>query len=207
MKEESNKHLTSTMENYLEAIYNLNKEKRVVRVKDIARAMGVKMPSVTNMLKALNEKGLVNYERYEFLELTDEGAGVGEEINKRHHVLRDFLTDILGVDFDEADEEACRMEHAISETTMERLVSFVDFIQSCPRTSDNWLERFQEFREHGRQPAKCLKHMEVFADQIGDKLKEMQTEEKDPCAGGCASQCLDENSIFVQDIRNTDLPG
>ena len=52
------------MEDYLEAIYNLDKEKRVVRVRDIAKRLGVKMPTVTNMLKTLSKKGMIDYEKY-----------------------------------------------------------------------------------------------------------------------------------------------
>jgi len=168
------KPLTPTMENYLEAIYNLDHEKRVVRVKDIAKRLGVKMPTVTNMLKTLHERGLVNYERYEYLELTKEGADVGEEIDRRHHILRDFLTDILGIDFNKADEEACSMEHAIGPATMDRLVAFMEFIQSCPRTAENWLDRFEEFRTHGRNRARCLVQMKAFADELEDKVKDLE---------------------------------
>ncbi len=169
------KPLTPAMENYLEAIYNLNNEKRAVRVKDIARRLGVKMPTVTSMLKTLNDRGLINYERYEYLELTKEGAAVGEETNRRHHVLRSFLTDILGIDFERADDEACKMEHAVGASTMDRLVVFMEFIQSCPRTGDNWLAHFEEFRVHGRNTEKCLKHMKVFADEMEERMKYMET--------------------------------
>jgi len=167
--------LTSTMENYLEAIYNLNNEKRVVRVKDIAERLGVKMPTVTNMLKILNERGLINYERYEYLELTKEGADIGEEIDRRHQILRSFLTDILGIEYKTADGEACSMEHAICADTRERLVAFMEFIQSCPRTGDNWLTRFEEFRKHGRNHAMCLTHMKAFVDELEGRMKELES--------------------------------
>ncbi|MDQ1334615.1 MAG: DtxR family transcriptional regulator, Mn-dependent transcriptional regulator [Thermodesulfobacteriota bacterium] len=179
LEKDAQKPLTPAMENYLEAIYNLDSEKRVVRVKDIAKRLGVKMPTVTNMLKTLHDRGLINYERYEYLELTKDGADVGEEIDRRHHILRDFLTDILGIDFDKADEEACSMEHAIGATTMDRLVAFMEFIQSCPRTGDNWLEHFEEFRTCGHNQAKCLKHMKAFADEFEDRMKDIETGEKD----------------------------
>jgi DtxR family Mn-dependent transcriptional regulator len=178
LEKDSHKPLTPTMENYLEAIYNLDNEKRVVRVKDIAKRLGVKMPTVTNMLKTLNDRGLINYERYEYLELTKEGADVGEEIDKRHQVLRSFLTDILGIDFEKADDEACKMEHAVGASTMDRFVAFMEFIESCPRTGDNWLGRFEEFRSHGRNTAKCLKDMKAFANELEDKMKDMETGDK-----------------------------
>lgn len=175
LKETDPKPLTPAMENYLEAIYNLDNEKRVVRVKDIAKRLGVKMPTVTNMLKTLSDRGLINYERYEYLELTKEGADIGEEIDKRHQILRSFLTDILGIGFAVADDEACKMEHAVGASTMDRLVAFMGFIQTCPRTGENWLERFEEFRVHGRNHSRCLEHMKAFADELEGKMKGMET--------------------------------
>ncbi|HDZ23993.1 MAG: metal-dependent transcriptional regulator [Deltaproteobacteria bacterium] len=178
MNSGQNKPLTSTMENYLEAIFNLNKEKSAVRVKDIARRLGVKMPTVTNMLKTLNERGLIEYEKYEYLELTEEGSVVGKEIDRRHHVLRSFLTDILGIDPVKADEEACKMEHAVGTTTMDRFVVFMEFIQSCPRTGENWLQRFEEFRVHGKDTEKCMEHMKAFANGFGIRIKDMERREE-----------------------------
>ena len=178
MKNALHKPLTPTMENYLEAIFTLGKEKRVVRVKDIAKRLDVKMPTVTNMLKTLSEGGFIDYERYEYLELTQKGADIGEEIDRRHRVLRSFLTDILGINLEKADEEACKMEHAIGASTMDRFVVFMEFIQSCPRTGKNWLERFEEFRAQGKSREKCLEHMKEFANGFGDRMKDMESQEE-----------------------------
>ena len=178
IKNELNKPLTPVMENYLEAIFNLGKEKRVVRVKDIAKRLGVKMPTVTHMLKTLSERKLIEYEKYEYLELTKKGFDVGEEIDRRHHVLQSFLTDILGIDLKKADEEACKMEHAVGTATIDRFVLFMEFIQSCPRTGENWLERFEEFRVHGKDGEKCTEHMKEFANGFEVRIKDMETEEK-----------------------------
>ena len=143
--------LTPSMENYLEAIYNLAQEKRVVRVRDIAKQLGVKMPAVSNMLKTLSKRRLIDYEKYEYLELTGKGSDAGTDIDQRHQILRRFLTDILKIDFDQADEDACKMEHAVSPSTLERFVDFMKFIEDCPRHGASWLEYFNEHRGH-RQP-------------------------------------------------------
>lgn len=144
------KPLTSVMEDYLEAIFDLDKEKRVVRVKDIAKRMDVKMPTVSSMLKSLNSKGLVNYEKYEYVELTKAGAKVGKEMRRRHKLLLRFLTEILNIEFKTADEEACKMEHALGSVTLDSLADFMAFIQTCPQAGENWLHGFEEFRLHGR---------------------------------------------------------
>ncbi len=154
-KQTEEKPLTSTMEDYLEVIYDLDMEKKVVRVKDIASRMDVKMPTVTSMLRALNDRRLVNYEKHEYVRLTDEGAGVGKEMRRRHGVLFRFLKDILRIDAPVADGEACRMEHALSETTFERLTDFMEFIQTCPKNGDHWLNSFEEFRKSEYSPDKC----------------------------------------------------
>ena len=170
----SEKPLTQAMEDYLEAIFNLSKEKRVVRVKDIAKRLGVKMPTVTSMLKTLNKRKLINYEKYEYLELTKKGLDVGKEIHRRHCILRSFLIDILNIDFKNADEEACKMEHAVSASTLERFIEFMEFIQFCPRVGLDWLKYFDEYRLHGHKPDECLAKMKEFAGGFKSRIKTME---------------------------------
>ena len=174
----SKKPLTPAMEDYLEAIFNLSKEKRVARVKDIAKRLGVKMPTVTSMLKALSKRKLIDYEKYEYLELTKKGLSVGKEIHRRHHILRNFLTDILNINFKKADEEACKMEHAVSASTLDRFIEFMEFIQFCPRVGLDWLKYFDEYRLHGQEPDKCLARMKEFASGFKGRRKTIQKVEE-----------------------------
>ena len=139
------KSLTSVMEDYLEAIFDLNQEKKFVRVKDVAKRMGVKMPTVSSMLKTLNDRGLVNYERYGYVELTKDGEDIGKEVRRRHGVFLKFLTEILGIEFEIADLEACKMEHTLSSDTLDRLSAFMGFVQTSPRVGKNWLKHFKEY--------------------------------------------------------------
>ena len=175
-KATAQKPLTSVMEDYLEAIFDLDKEQKVVRVKDIARRMGVKMPTVTSMLKSLDERGLVKYRKYEYVDLTAGGKRVGKEMRRRHGLISSFLTDVLHIDAATADEEACHMEHSLSMETLERLTDFMDFIRNCPRTGDNWLDRFDEYRRHGGPPDDCPERSALFSDALqkqadsGDRL-------------------------------------
>ncbi len=117
--------LTSNMEDYLEAILTLQEEQKVARVRDIARQLKVKMPSVTGAVRNLAEKGLVNYERYSFVTLTEKGRKIAEEIINRHQIIYDFLTRVLLVDIDIAELDACRIEHAVSPQTMTKLKTFL----------------------------------------------------------------------------------
>ncbi len=168
--------LTPTMEDYLEAIYTLSQEKRVVRVKDIAKKLGVKMPTVTSMLKTLSDKGMIDHEKYEYLELTRKGSDIGRQIDHRHQLLKSFLIDILQINHDQADEDACKMEHAISPTTLERIVEFMEFIENCPRSGSDWLDLFNEYRRHEMPREKCLERMKDFADKYSAKIESMERE-------------------------------
>ncbi len=169
-KNGSKKPLTYAMEDYLESIFDLGQEKKVVRVKDIAKRMKVKMPTVTSMLKALSERGLVNYHKYEYVELTQAGTKVGQEMRRRHELLFRFLTDILKVGTKKANEEACKMEHALSPTTLDRFTDFMDFIHACPRAGENWLEHFEDYRKHGKRVEKCLEKSEGFSKDFQKRV-------------------------------------
>ncbi len=175
-KNKLSKSITPTMEDYLEAIVNLEKEKKVVRVKDIASKMGVRMPTVTSMLKNLSQSNLVEYERYEYIELTEKGRKIGEEIDRRHQSLKKFLEHILGIDPEIAEQEACKMEHTVSTNTLNRFVEFMNFIESCPRAGKGWLEYFQEYRKHGKDRATCIKYMQDFENLFKKYMQEIKME-------------------------------
>src|SRR4030042_187204 len=106
--------LSSSLEDYLEAIYHLVNENKVARSKDIASNLNVSRASVTGALKHLSVKGLINYDPYQFITMTERGERVAKLIVRRHEILKEFLVDILSIDPELADESACKMEHAIS---------------------------------------------------------------------------------------------
>jgi len=146
---------SASMEDYLEAVAMLRDEGKVVRVKQIGQALGVKMPSVTAALKKLSEEGLVKHERYGYVELTAKGGKAAKEIFHRHEVLRRFLTEVLNIDPQIAQEDACRMEHAISSATLGRLAKFMEFIEACPKGEPTWLTNYSYFLNYGELPEEC----------------------------------------------------
>jgi DtxR family Mn-dependent transcriptional regulator len=138
------------------------------------------MPTVTSMLKTLSKKGLVVYERYEYIELTEQGAAIGREIRKKHDILRKFLSSILRIDDQTAEQDACKMEHDLSSTTLNSLVDFMEFIQTCPRAGENWLEHFNEYRLHGYRPETCSERCKEFSSEIrkhGNSLQDQEPEQ------------------------------
>ncbi len=116
---------TAILEGYLKAVHEIGRGKKVVRVRDIATRVKVKMPTVTNMLKKPNCRGLVRYEKYGFVELKQKGLYTAREMHRRHLLLMTFLTGTLWVSALVADKEACGMEHAPSRTTIDRLSYFI----------------------------------------------------------------------------------
>jgi Mn-dependent DtxR family transcriptional regulator len=123
------KRLTSPkMEDYLEVIYELLKEKGYVKSKDISRILNVKASTVTIMLKALAEKKLINYEKYGGITLTEEGIKKAEEISRKHKIIIDFLL-LLGVDEKQANLEAEGIEHIISDETLRKIEKLYNLIK------------------------------------------------------------------------------
>lgn len=132
--------LTEAMEDYLEAIYHLQWEQEEVRVKDIAAHLDVTMPSVSSALSWLTEQELVSHEKYGTVTLTDEGRECAQHVHRRHQAMTRFLRDILQLDPDVADAEACRLEHALSSEAVRRLLALIEFITRCPRGGEEWLK-------------------------------------------------------------------
>ena len=118
--------LSASQEDYLEAIFEIEQRKRAVRVKDVASQLGVTMPSVNGALKNLEAKGLIEHEKYEYIELTASGELKASQIASRHRLLFAFLHDILGVEEKTAQDEACRIEHILSSSTVEKITEFIE---------------------------------------------------------------------------------
>jgi DtxR family transcriptional regulator, Mn-dependent transcriptional regulator len=148
--------LSESLEDYLETILDLQTTHKVARSKDIAEKMSIKRGSVTGMLKSLAQKKLINYEPYGFITLTPEGKKIAREIKRRHAIIKDFLFRVLQVDDDKADATACRMEHTMDKSIVNRLVDFIGFIDTCPRTGSQWLKLFREqCGDHEPDSARC----------------------------------------------------
>jgi len=118
--------LSSSMEDYIKAIHLLEDKRGYVRVKDIAKKMHITMPSVSSALNTLKKRGLVTHQRYDAVNLTEEGRQLARGILRRHDVLLLFLSRILGLDSEIAEKDACAMEHSISPETMESLTHYVN---------------------------------------------------------------------------------
>ncbi len=138
-----------TKEEYIETIHVLQKTGGRAKTGEIAARMGVRPPSVTQMLAKLQDEGLVAYEPFMGAKLTPKGARLAKDLMARHRVIADFL-EILGIDSETAENDACLIEHQMSTESAERLKRFVEFIQSAPR-DPQWVERFRKYCETGER--------------------------------------------------------
>ncbi len=126
--------LSQSLEDYLEAIYLISKDKKVIRVKDVVVRMRVKTASVIGALKKLEIKGFIEHERYGHIELTDVGLIRALKIYEKHSALLYFIHNILGVEKKISEKDACNIEHYISDETLEKLIDFIKKIGSPPKT-------------------------------------------------------------------------
>lgn len=137
--------LSASLEDYLEAIYHIVSDKGGVRSKDIAERLGVKAGSVTGALQSLARSGHINYEPYDIITLTSKGLEQAKLVIRKHEILKDFFVQVLGCNSDLSEDGACKMEHSIPDELVERLISFTEFVQCCPRCGDDLVKRFQNY--------------------------------------------------------------
>lgn len=139
--------ITRSVEDYLEAMYSLEQEQGIIRVKDVAETLGVKPPSVVEAVKKLSKMNMLSNERYGTIKLKDEGVKIAEEVVCRHQLLKDFLI-MMGVDSEIAENDACSMEHVMDVSTINKLRKFVEFNDIFP-AAHQYMEKFREYAEKG----------------------------------------------------------
>lgn len=125
-------HFAESTEEYLEAVYRLEREGPGVTTSGLASELGVAPASVSGMLKKLAVEGYLEHVARGEVKLTTKGLEVGVRVVRRHRLAERLLTDILGMPWDEVQQEACMLEHAISENVEERLIAILGDPKECP---------------------------------------------------------------------------
>ncbi|MCE5341261.1 MAG: metal-dependent transcriptional regulator [Planctomycetaceae bacterium] len=139
------KQLSSSLEDYIEAIYNLSREGKVARSRDIADILDVTRASVTGALKLLNDKGLVDYRPYGFIHLTEKGVQEAKSVVSRHNIIESFFVNVLGVDKQTAEQAACKAEHALGQVVISRLLDFTEFSTNYSKKGTDIIADFQNY--------------------------------------------------------------
>lgn len=143
----SGEEISSKAEDYMRSVYEIVVRKRFARIKDIARELGVKPPTVVEMMKKLDAKGLVVYEKYGGVTLTARGREIAEVIERRRETFRKLL-EILLVPKDIALKDAHILEHQLDSKTIlqfSRLVNFMERYSERPMFMKRWLEEFKKY--------------------------------------------------------------
>ncbi len=120
--------MSASLEEYLKTIYILIQKFSFARVTDIAKYLNYSKASVNRALKVLKSEGLIEYENYGDIELTEIGKTIAKNILKRHNTLKAFLVEVLEVDKDIAENEAKTMKHSVSEDTINKLETYIQSI-------------------------------------------------------------------------------
>ncbi len=137
--------LSEALEMYVKVIYKFELErggKGVTTVTEIADAMKVKPPSVTDALQRLDKLGMVKYEKYHGARLTAKGKRKAKELISRYETLKEFLI-LVGVSESAAAADACEIEHVTHKETIRKITEFVHFIHNDPQSIE-CLKRFQK---------------------------------------------------------------
>ncbi|MDR1471907.1 MAG: metal-dependent transcriptional regulator [Synergistaceae bacterium] len=132
--------LTARVEDYLEAILEIEMSGEIATVTRMAKNLGVTKATITAALKRMKSDGFLEHERYGDVILTSDGRGKALAVYRRHEFLTDFFVRILGFTRDRAQNVACVMEHEIDEATERRLAAFTDAISMAERNKEAWLE-------------------------------------------------------------------
>lgn len=124
--------MSESVEEYLEAIYSFNEKGETAKNTDLAEKLRVSPPSVTQMIKKLADEGLVTYEPYRGVALTGKGTAHAQRVVRKHRLLERFLYDFLRLSKDKVHEEACRLEHSISDEATAALCKALNRPETCP---------------------------------------------------------------------------
>jgi DtxR family Mn-dependent transcriptional regulator len=143
---------TKTIEEYIEVIYSLEKKRGSAHTNDIALKLKVKPPSVTEMLQKLHDLGLVNYKPYQGTKLSSSGTKIAQELMQKHRTLAKFF-EIIDIDKETAEVDACQIEHHVTAKTIRQLKKFIEFVQKAP-CDPIWLKHFKHFNNTGER-IKC----------------------------------------------------
>ncbi len=123
--------ITASIEEYLEAIYRLIEKKEKITTTNISKLLKVSPPSVTEMLQRLDKEGYLKYESYGDISLTKRGRDIGKTVVRRHRIIEGFL-ERLGLQMHRIHDEACRLEHAISDDVEKAIDKDIGYPEKSP---------------------------------------------------------------------------
>ncbi|OQX09277.1 MAG: DtxR family transcriptional regulator [Desulfobulbaceae bacterium A2] len=147
--------LSASLEDYIEVIAHIAAAKGSARSMEIAERLGVSRASVTEALRALAQRGMINYIPYQVITLTSAGMEAADDVINRHEALKRFFVDVLAVRESTAEAGACRIEHTAPREIIDRLVLFTRFLTACPRGGTDLIQGFAAYCRDGATAGDC----------------------------------------------------
>ena len=135
-----NDNLSASLEDYLEIICNLLEASNSVKAVEIAKKLNISRASVSEALSKLVDKKLIIYEGHKGISITEEGLKVAKNVIKKHKTFTAFFEDTLGLEKQEAEENACKIEHVISDKLFKRIQKFQKFCN----TNKEYIDKFKK---------------------------------------------------------------
>lgn len=124
--------ISENIEEYLEVLYRNGSNKEQVSTTQLSKELGIAPGSVTQMLKKLEKLGYIDYTPYKGATLTDDGMQIAQKITRKHRILEKFLTDVLKVKKENVHDQACEMEHTLSDEAERALCAMLNNPDVCP---------------------------------------------------------------------------
>lgn len=136
--------LSSGLEDYIEAIYISSINNENLKGADLARKLSVSRASVSEALSKLVSKGLIKYNSYEAISLTKQGENEAQRVYSKHHILKEFFENVLDISSQEAGDNACKIEHIISENILSRMEKFSKFFRKHKKILEIYIEESEK---------------------------------------------------------------
>ncbi len=137
--------MSPSLEQYVEAIAHLLTKEKVCSVSEIAEEVQVSRPAASRAVRELSEKKLVQHKAYGYVDLTPKGQAIADKLTARHETLYHFFVDVLGMEADWADQEACRLEHQVDDDLVARLSMLTGFFEHECSDAGLWTDQVVAF--------------------------------------------------------------
>ena len=143
-KEFEQNQISHSAAHHLMTIYNLREKNGYARVSDVARSLEITRGSASITLKALKERGLVKEDENKFLKLSEEGDRISHSIRSIRAIFKKFLAELLLVDPEQAEIDACKIEHLVSKESGQKLLQFMKFVSSEEKVAGEFLAAYRK---------------------------------------------------------------
>ena len=135
---QTNKNITSGLEDYLEEIYIAHLSETPLKGAELARKLNISRASVSEALSRLVKKELITYNRYEAISLTSTGIEEAKKVYDKHYIIKNFFETVLDIPTSEAGENACKIEHIISQGILDKMTLFTEFCKNNKELTDKF---------------------------------------------------------------------